>query len=198
MRWGLALAWTAAMAVSVRQAAIRARVARRARNLTGEEAGVRMRGQVRGRRQRRELAALEAEVPLAADLLAVALGAGSTPYLALRIAAGSGPPRTAERFRRVLDATASERLVDALAAGAADAPPLRALLEVLIASERDGAPVGPALARLAGERRAQGRRVALARARTVPVRLLFPLVFLVLPAFLLLGVAPVLLAGPAR
>ena len=33
------------------------------------------------------------------------------------------------------------------------------------------------------------------RARTVPVRLLFPLVFLVLPAFLLLTVVPVVLAS---
>jgi hypothetical protein len=35
----------------------------------------------------------------------------------------------------------------------------------------------------------------MARARTVPVRLLFPLVFLVLPAFLVLTVAPVVLAA---
>jgi hypothetical protein len=34
----------------------------------------------------------------------------------------------------------------------------------------------------------------MARARTVPVRLLFPLVFLILPAFVLLTVAPVVLA----
>jgi hypothetical protein len=37
----------------------------------------------------------------------------------------------------------------------------------------------------------------MARARTTPVRLLFPLVFLVLPAFVLLTVAPVVLAAAA-
>jgi tight adherence protein C len=55
--------------------------------------------------------------------------------------------------------------------------------------------VGATLARLSSEARADLRRRAEARARTVPVRLLFPLVFLVLPAFGLLTVAPVLLDG---
>jgi len=87
------------------------------------------------------------------------------------------------------------RLADALEEEAGVSPPLRPVLEVLLASERLGAPVGPTLARLAADGRARLRRAALARARTLPVRLLFPLVFLVLPAFLLLTVGPVLLAG---
>jgi tight adherence protein B len=69
------------------------------------------------------------------------------------------------------------------------------LLALLAASERSGAPIGAALGRLAASTRAQSRRRAMARARTVPVRLLFPLVLLVLPAFLLLTVAPVVLAA---
>ena len=56
----------------------------------------------------------------------------------------------------------------------------------------------PALERLAVEERTQLRRRAEARARKVPVRLLFPLVFLVLPAFGLLTVVPALLAGFGR
>src|SRR5436190_172863 len=65
------------------------------------------------------------------------------------------------------------------------------------ALERE-APVGDALARLAGEERAALRRRAEAHARKVPVRLLFPLVFLVLPAFVLLTVVPGLAAGLSR
>ena len=66
------------------------------------------------------------------------------------------------------------------------------------AADRTGAPVAPALERLAAEERTQLRRRAEARARKVPVRLLFPLVFLVLPAFGLLTVVPALLAGFGR
>jgi hypothetical protein len=43
--------------------------------------------------------------------------------------------------------------------------------------------------------RADVRRRAEARARTVPVRLCFPLVACILPAFALLTVAPAVLAG---
>ena len=60
---------------------------------------------------------------------------------------------------------------------------------------RLGAAVDDALARLAAESRRDLRRRAEARARTVPVRLLFPLVFLVLPAFGLLTVVPAVAAG---
>jgi tight adherence protein B len=66
---------------------------------------------------------------------------------------------------------------------------------VLLLSERTGAPVAPLLARLAATGRDDARRDALTWARRLPVRLLFPLVFLILPAFLLMTVAPVLLAG---
>jgi hypothetical protein len=128
----------------------------------------------------------------------MALGAGLTPYLALAVAARAAPPAVAGRFEAVLTAAGEQRLVDALEAEAEASPPLGALLGVLIACERLGAPAAPSLSRLAAEGRARSRQEALARARAVPVRLLFPLVFLVLPAFLVLTVVPVVLAGFAR
>lgn len=135
-------------------------------------------------------------VALTADLLAMALYAGLTPYLALEMAARFGPEPVAGRLESVLSAVDTGlRFVDALDAEAARWPALSPVLVTLANSERSGAPVGPALARVAGSTRAQARRRAMARARTVPVRLLFPLVFLVLPAFLLLTVAPVVLAS---
>ena len=135
-------------------------------------------------------------VALAADLAAVALAAGLTPYLAVEILARSGPDPVAPRLEAVLAAAgAGDRLAGALDAEALRTPSLAPLLAVLAASERTGAPVGPALGRLAASIRARIRRRAMARARTVPVRLLFPLVFLVLPAFLVLTVAPVVLAA---
>jgi pilus assembly protein TadC len=136
-------------------------------------------------------------VAVAADLLAMAAGAGLTPYLALGIGVRFGPGPVADRLEAVLDATEGSglRLADALDAEALHSPALAPVLALLAASERSGAPVAPALTRLAASTRAQARRRAMARARTVPVRLLFPLVFLVLPAFLVLTVAPVVLAS---
>ena len=135
-------------------------------------------------------------VALTADLLAMAVAAGLTPYLALEMAVRFGPGPVAERLDAALADTESGLcLSEALDAEAQRTKSLGPLLALLAASERSGAPVAAALGRLAAATRAQARRRSLARARTVPVRLLFPLVFLVLPAFLLLTVAPVVLAS---
>ena len=135
-------------------------------------------------------------VALTADLLAMAGSAGLTPYLAIEVAVRFGPAPVAERLDAALSAAASGlSLADALDAEARHSAALQPLLALLAASERSGAPVAAPLVRLAAATRAQSRRRAMARARTVPVRLLFPLVFLVLPAFLLLTVAPVVLAS---
>jgi Flp pilus assembly protein TadB len=135
-------------------------------------------------------------VGLTADLLAVAVGAGLTPYLALGLAARFGPDPVAGRLAAVLAAAeGGQRLADTLDSESVRSPALAPLLTLLAASERSGAPVGAPLSRLAASTRGRARRRAMARARTVPVRLLFPLVFLVLPAFLLLTVAPVVLAS---
>ncbi len=133
---------------------------------------------------------------MTADVLAMAVAAGLTPFLALEVAARFGPPPARDRLVAVLTAVAGgRRLAEALDGEADRNPALAPLLTLLAASERSGAPVGAALTRLAASTRARARRRAMARARTVPVRLLFPLVFLVLPAFLLLTVAPVVLAS---
>ena len=151
------------------------------------------------RRARRDDAVLSGELPVTLDLLAVAVEAGCTPYLAVDLAQRWAPPAMSARLREVREACAlGSTLGDALVDLGARAPRLRPLSDALLASDRLGAPVGPALAGLADEQRAELRRRAEAHARRVPVRLLFPLVFAVLPAFGLLTVVPTLLAGFAR
>lgn len=132
----------------------------------------------------------------AIDVLAVAIGAGLTPYLGVDAAAPWVPPAISERFTSVTRrVNAGSRFSEALDHVAGATPALRPLADALLASERLGAPVGPALERLAVEARADTRREAETRARKVPVRLLFPLVFGVLPSFGLLTVVPALIAG---
>jgi Type II secretion system (T2SS), protein F len=151
------------------------------------------------RRAGRVDAALERELPIALDLLGVAVGAGCTPYLAIDVASRWAPPVVAESFASVLGACALGASFEAALDDAGrSAPRLRPLFDALLTSDRLGAPVGPALARLASEERAALRRRVETHARRVPVRLLFPLVFLVLPAFVLLTVVPGLAAGLSR
>jgi tight adherence protein C len=151
------------------------------------------------RHARRADALLAGELPVTLDLLGVGVEAGCTPYLAVDRAVRWAPPLMAARLTEVREACAlGATFGDALDELGARVPRLRPLAEALLASDRLGAPVGPALARLAEEQRAELRRRAESHARKVPVRLLFPLVFVVLPAFGLLTVIPTLLAGFAR
>lgn len=139
------------------------------------------------------------ELPVAIDLLGVAVGAGCTPYLAVDVAARWSPTPLAAAFGEVVRrCSLGLDFEAALDAAAHDTPRLRPLADALLASDRLGVPVGPVLARLADEDRTALRRAAEAHARRIPVRLLFPLVFLVLPAFVLLTVVPGLAAGLGR
>jgi pilus assembly protein TadC len=209
--WVLAPAWGALLASPLLLAARRAWVRGRAGELSPPPErrerrwrvpgplGAVLRGwRVRGAR-RREQAELERELPLTVDLVQVAVSAGATPRRAVELAVAWGPPTVGRSLASAVDATRlGGALADALDHLAQAIPALTPLTDVLVASDRLGAPAAPALTRLAGELRADLRRRAEARARTLPVKLLFPLVFLVLPAFGLLTVVPALLQALAR
>lgn len=149
----------------------------------------------RRRHERRRAAdLLLASLPEAVDLLAVGVGAGLTVPLALAAVGRRGQGPVAAGFARAAaQAEMGRRCADALddvARELGDA--VRPLVAALVAADRYGAPLGVSLDRLAGEVRAEQRRRAEEAARRVPVKLLFPLVCCVLPAFALLTVAPML------
>jgi len=147
----------------------------------------------RTRRGERELAA---ELPLVTDLLSVSIGAGANPTQAVELTAQWAPPRAAAILRQVgaIRARGAD-LAEALRVATASHPGWAPIVDALLDSEQWGAPIGAGLGRVADQQRAELRRRAEAHARRVPVRLLFPLVFLVLPAFGLLTVVPVLVSG---
>lgn len=148
------------------------------------------------RRERERAAAVRRELPLAVELLRVALGAGMTPVQAIRAVAAVAPPRAGAALERSVRALDLGHAFDAALDDAVRvAPELRPVAEVLAASRRLGSAAGDGLGRVAEELRGEARRAAETRARAVPVRLLFPLVLLVLPAFVLLAVAPAVLAA---
>ena len=151
------------------------------------------------RREQRRLRRVEADVPETVDLVAMAVTAGSNVALAVAAAGRRGTGPLAQELRRVAaEVTAGRRLAEALEdLSGRVGEPARPLVSALVASERYGAPLGPALAAIADEVRQHRRRRAEEAARKVPVALLFPLVLCILPAFALLTVAP-LIAGAMR
>ncbi len=135
-------------------------------------------------------------LPDTVDLLALAIGAGQTTRQAVATLARAAPPPFAAAFAEVdRRAGRGERLVDALEALPAQlGSAVQPVASVLVALERHGVAIGATLEQLSVEARRERRLQAETAARKLPVRLSFPLVCCVLPAFALLTLAP-LLAG---
>jgi tight adherence protein C len=151
---------------------------------------------VLGRATRARAADAAREMPLFLDLLAVATSAGLGPQVAVRRAVEPVDGPLADELERALrDADLGRRWRDELAAAGerlrlAD---LERAIRLLVRTERLGSSLADEMARLASDVREERRSRAIERARAAPVKMLFPLVFLILPAFLLLTVVPVLL-----
>jgi pilus assembly protein TadC len=158
--------------------------------------GVKVRRIVAARVGRRRSRAIDTEIPQLLDLLAAGSSAGLAAPLALsRAADGLRGPLGDEvrRLTRAVDLGARWKDELACLSDRVELPDLRRAVAVLTRTETLGSSLEEATAELAATVR-QGRRAAVTeRARAAPVKMLFPLVFLVLPAFLLLTVVPVLL-----
>lgn len=143
-------------------------------------------------RRRRDLRRL---LPLVVDLMAAVLAAGAAPDAAVRVVARAvdGPMR-------------DELLAVAARLGLGGAPELvwrrvgahpelgplgRALTRAL----ESGAPVVDAMQRLGQDLRRDGQSEAVDRARAVGVKAALPLGLCLLPAFLLVGVVPLVAAS---
>lgn len=129
------------------------------------------------------------------DVLLVVLSAGHSIHNAVALAcpaAGSGP--VARLLSEVAEDTArGAGLLESLGDRTAGAQGgTRALLVALSAAVRSGSPVAPALQRIGDSERVRTHRRTQERVRRLPVTLLGPLVLLVLPAFVLLAIVPVL------
>lgn len=150
----------------------------------------------RSRLRRRTQMQRRVESAQAIELVRLALESGSTPSLAILVVAGLAGPALRPPLQLAADAIRhGVPIEDALRRLAHDAPELRSLSDVLVASTRLGLGVGETLRGLALEARGARRRTAEAHARRLPVILLFPVVCLTLPAFVVLTVLPLLLTG---
>ena len=141
---------------------------------------------------RRHRESVDGELSWLAGLVRVGVGAGLPVGRALDEAAarGTGPGAAAlsAAWARTSRGVALADAVDGLRAEYGEDG--RPLVAALVGSIRYGAPIGPALDLVAADLRLRARRRAEVRARRVPVRMLFPLVTCILPAFVLLSVVP--------
>ena len=152
----------------------------------------------RSRRRERNLL-VERGLPEVIDLLSLVVGAGRPVALAFADICPRVPEPFRGEFTRTLRRTAAgepfvesvRRLREPLG------PRVDAVIHAVTAAEIDGVPLQPALVRAGDEAHRRRRVRAEEAARRVPVAMLFPLVFCILPAFCLLTVVPLLVGSLA-
>ncbi|MFJ8794890.1 type II secretion system F family protein [Streptomyces sp. NPDC102462] len=152
------------------------------------------------RRQRAAAGAGEADaaeaarqLPLAADLLAACIAAGAGPVIAAQAVGealagpvGEGLARGAAEVRLGGEPADAWRRLAAL-------PGARPLARLLERADESGLPAAGPVARLATDARAQWARTATARARRAAVMVTAPVGLCFLPAFVTVGVLPVVI-----
>ena len=145
------------------------------------------------RRQHR----IDRDMPDALDMFVLVVQSGLTPRQAVDHLAERAPDSVRIGFAAVVARLArGDPLADALAAlrhefgGSA-----RALADLVGSADRYGHPLAPILGQLATESRASRRRLDEAAARSLPVKLSFPLVLCTLPSFVLLAIVPAVMAA---
>jgi len=140
---------------------------------------------------RRARTAAEADLPHLVLLFAAALRSGAPPSTALSVSCGALPGAAAQRLEGV-------RARLALGVDAADVwgglvpdPVLAPLARSMARAARSGAQVADAVDRLSDDLSRAARARSEDRARAVGVKAALPLGLCLLPAFLLIGIVPV-------
>jgi Flp pilus assembly protein TadB len=146
---------------------------------------------------RRRQAAIRRELPDFLDLLTLALEAGLSP--------DSGMKQVAEKFRSGILSLETSRMLAEVGFGARrhaawkdmaarlGNPELSEVMAALVQADTMGVGMSQALKGLASQMRARRRSRVEELAHSAPVKLLFPLVFFVFPAVLIVLLGPVFL-----
>lgn len=146
------------------------------------------------RRGRSRLELIEYELPELVDLLVVTLEAGVSFAASMHMAAERVQGPLGEELRLSLqEQRMGLSVTDALRnmMQRADTPSVRSFVRSILQGEQLGVSTGQIMRNLASEMRKRRRAAAEERAQKAPVKLLFPLIFLMFPAMF------VILLGPA-
>jgi tight adherence protein C len=145
-------------------------------------------------RARRRLENIDYELPELIDLLVVTIEAGLGFASSLQVAADRLDGPLGEEMRLTLQEqnmglSTVEALKNMLAR--AETPAMRSFVRSIVQGETLGVSIGEIMRNLAVEMRKRRRAAAEERAQKAPIKILFPLIFLIFPAMF------VILLGPA-
>ncbi|MEU6774223.1 type II secretion system F family protein [Streptomyces sp. NPDC046759] len=146
-----------------------------------------------GRAEPVDSATAARQLPLAADLLAACVAAGAGPVIAAQAVGEALGGPVGEALAR---SAAEVRLGGAPSHAwrrLAELPGAGALARLLARADESGLPAAGPAARLAADARAQWARTATARARRAAVLISAPVGLCFLPAFIAVGVLPVVI-----
>lgn len=148
------------------------------------------------RRAQIRLHEIELRLPDLIDLLVVIVEAGLGFSAALRLAAQqlSGPLSDELRLtlqEQTMGLASSEALANLVARS--DTPGMRSFVRALAQGDRLGISTGQIMRNLAVDMRKQRRKQAEERAQKAPIKMLFPLVFLIFPALFVVLLVPAMI-----
>jgi tight adherence protein C len=149
------------------------------------------------RRARYRLDAIEYDLPELIDLLVVGVEAGLGFSAAMSAAVGRLPGPLGEEMRlmlqeQTLGLTPVEALTNVLTR--VDTPSLRSFVRSIVQGEQLGISIGDVLRNVALEMRKRRRAAAEERAQKAPIKMLFPLIFLIFPAMFVVILGPAIFA----
>jgi tight adherence protein C len=150
---------------------------------------------VKGRAKQR-MNAVDYELPELIDLLVVTVEAGLGFVGSLQMAAGRLRGPLGEELRLTLQEqnmglSVNEALTNTMAR--CDTPSMRSFVRSIVQGETLGVSIGQIMRDLATEMRRRRKQRAEERAQKAPIKILFPLVFLIFPAMFVVLLGPALI-----
>jgi tight adherence protein C len=149
------------------------------------------------RRAASRLEKIDLEVPELVDLLVTTVEAGvgfgaSLQLTARRVRGPLGEELRVALSEQSMGLTIHEALRNMLSR--ADTPSLRAFVQAILQGDTLGVSIGKILRDLAVDMRKRRRQSAEERAQKAPVKIIFPLVFLIFPAIFIVAVGPIVIS----
>jgi tight adherence protein C len=145
------------------------------------------------RRKRQRFDEMDRQMPDMIDLLVVTIEAGLGILASMRVAAETLRDPLGQELRLTLQeqrmGLSVGEAIESLGRRA-DTPNMRIFVRSILQGERLGVSIGTTMRNLAVEMRKRRRAAAEERAQKMPIKMLFPLVFLIFPAMFIVLIVP--------